>query len=150
MNWAVLRRPNRDIYRNHDNRLIVEGAAEAEDVAVVVDNFEGAQAVAGVAKGAVDGDGLGLVFSKECVWGGSEHISVPPGPGVTGVIGLRVDLRGDVLEIEHDAVPLHHGPEIFCERVTAALVEDFKTEEVDVEVNGRLEVIDDEEGRDGV
>ena len=70
---------------------------------------------------------------------------------MAGVVGLRMDVRGDGLEHEHHLIPGDHGPEVgVAVSVASALVEDGEAESVLVEVQGRGQVVDDEEGSDGV
>lgn len=56
------------------------------------------------------------------------HISVPAGPLMPGRIWLRVDLWGNRLQHDHDAVALDDSPKVFIIlAVSAASVSDVKS-----------------------
>jgi hypothetical protein len=124
--------------------------AEAEDVAVVVCDLEGSEAVVGVGEGPGDWSVFGEEFSVEGVGVGGEDVGVPTCPWGAGGVGLGVDVGGNGLEHEHHLIARHDGPEVFGRLVATSFVEDGKAEFGLVEVQGGGQVVDDEEGSDAL
>ena len=66
------------------------------------------------------------------------------------MVRLRMNLRGNLLEHDHDAITLHHPPKILAVPVSSTFVGNFKTELGLIEVEARLKIRDDKEGSDAV
>src|SRR5580658_6720454 len=99
----------------------------------------------------MDGSFGGEKLCVERVRVAGVDVGVPAGPFVARVVGLRMDLRGDGLEHEHDLVSSQDGPEVVAAgSVASTFIQDLEAEPCLVEIQGRGEVVDDEEGSDGV
>ncbi len=66
------------------------------------------------------------------------------------MIGLRMNLRGNLLEVHHNAVTPDERPEILAVPVASALVGNFKAELGLVEVEARLKILDNKERSNAV
>ena len=129
-------------------------SSEANHVTVVVDHFEGAQAVLGVGQGLVHRNGAADVLLVQRVGVGGVDVGVPARPFVARMIRLRMNLGGNRLEADHHAVPPDERPEIISVAVVvpiaSALVGDFKAELGLIEVEARLKILDNKARDDTV
>src|SRR5579872_7044233 len=124
--------------------------SEAEHVTVVVDHFEGAEAVGGVCERLVHRNGPADVLFVERVGVRGVDVGVPARPFVAGMIGLGMNLRSNRFEAHHDAVTSDERPEILAAPIASAFVRNFKTELGLVEVEARLKIIDNKAWNDTV
>jgi len=69
---------------------------------------------------------------------------------MAGTIGLRMNLRRDGLQHDHDAVALHDAKEIFAVSVSTTCVGDRKSQLRAIKVEARLEIVYDKRRRNGV
>ena len=81
---------------------------------------------------------------------GGVYVGVPARPFVARMIRLRINLRGNLLQIDHHAVSADKGPEILSVAVTASLISNIETELGVIEVEARLKILDNKEGNDTV
>lgn len=124
--------------------------SEADDIPAVVDDLESSQAVVGVAKRVVHGYGIREVLRIKRVGIGSVNVRIPARPFVAGMIWLRMNLRRDGLEHDHDAVALHDTKEIFAVSIASTGVGDRKPQLGAIEVEACLEIVYDKKRRNGV
>ena len=69
---------------------------------------------------------------------------------MAGTIGLRMNLRRDGLEHDHDAVALHDTKEIFAVSISSTRVGDRKAQLGAIKVEACLEIVNDERRCNGV
>lgn len=124
--------------------------SEADYIPAVVDDLESSKAVAGVGKWAVHGYGIRDVLRIKRVGVGSVNVRIPARPFMAGMIGLRMNLRRDGLEHDHDAVALHDTPEIFAVSISSTCVGDRKAQLGAIKVQACLEIVYDKKGRNGI
>jgi hypothetical protein len=124
--------------------------SEAEHVAVVVGDFECAKAVLGILQRLVHRNGSADVLLVQRIGVGGVDVRVPARPFVARMIRLWMNLRGDRLQTDHRAVSADEGPEVLCVAVASALVSNFKTELGLVEVEARLQIIDNKAWSDAM
>ena len=124
--------------------------SEADHIPAVVHDLESSQAVAGVAKRAMHGDGIRDVLRIKRVGIGSVNVRIPARPFVAGMIGLGMNLRRDGLEHDHDAVALHDTKEIFAVSISATSVGDLKAQLGAIKFEACPEVVYDKKRRNGI
>jgi hypothetical protein len=121
--------------------LRIARSSEAEDVTIVVYYLECSKAVLGVFQVLVHRNGSADVLFIQRVGVGGVDVGVPARPFVARMIRLRVNLRDNRLQTDHDTVPADKGPEILADPVASSLIGNFEAELGLVEVEARLKIL---------
>jgi hypothetical protein len=66
------------------------------------------------------------------------------------MIRLRMNIGGNLLQVDHHAVSPHECPEVFGVRIASALMRNFKTQLRAVKVETGVKILDNKEGSDTV
>src|SRR4051794_2139921 len=77
-------------------------------------------------------------------------IGVPAGPFVARMVRLRMDLRCDRLEVQHDPVASNDGEEVISGSIASALIADLKPQLGLVERKRGGQVVDNKKGSNRV
>jgi hypothetical protein len=108
------------------NGLIIDRAAKAQHIAVVIGDLESSQSVTRVVQFSMHRDVSGQELCIQRVGIAREDVSVPAGPFVACRVRLWMDLGRDDLEADHDLVASDEGPEVVVLPVAASFVEELE------------------------
>jgi hypothetical protein len=126
--------------------LLLHRPSKAQHISVVVDDLKGPESVMGIGQLPMHGNLLACELCVECVGIFGVDVGVPRGPFVTRMIRLRMDLRRDGLDHEHDAVASHDGPEVISGSVASAFIENVEPQLGLIERKRSGQVVDNKKG----
>ena len=130
--------------------LLLYRPPKAQHISVVVDDLEGPESVAGIGQIAMHENLLAGELFVQCVGIVGVDVGVPAGPFVARVVRLGMYLGRDRLEVQHDLIASHEGPEIRPLSVAAALVANVEPQFGLVKRNRGVQVVNNKEGSNTV
>src|SRR5579864_1420159 len=130
--------------------LLLQRPSEAQYISVIVDDLKGPETIGGIGQFTMHGNLPSGELGVQCVGIVGVDIGVPAGPFVARMVRLRMDLRRDRLEVQHNPVASHDGEEVIFWYIASALITKVKPQLGLVERKRSGEVIDNKKGSNRV
>src|SRR5690349_4151548 len=108
--------------------LFFEGPPKAQHVSVVIHYLKGPESIVGIGQLPMHGNLSAGELCVQCVGIFRVDVGVPGGPFMARMVRLRMDLRRDGLEHEHDPVASNDGPKVISGSIASALIANGKSQ----------------------